>query len=40
VKNAQLDGKQYGVPWYAGVRDTTAPTGSPRPVSPPTTWDG
>ena len=20
VKNAQLDGKQYGIPWYAGVR--------------------
>ncbi|MEV1288873.1 sugar ABC transporter substrate-binding protein [Micromonospora sp. NPDC049679] len=41
VKNAQLDGKQYGVPWYAGVRamyyrtDWFAEAG----VKPPTTWD-
>ena len=41
VKNAQLDGKQYGVPWYAGVRavyyrtDWFAEAG----VKPPTNWD-
>jgi N,N'-diacetylchitobiose transport system substrate-binding protein len=41
VKNAQLDGKQYGVPWYAGVRaiyyrtDWFAEAG----VTPPTNWD-
>ncbi|MFF5178036.1 sugar ABC transporter substrate-binding protein [Micromonospora sp. NPDC000316] len=41
VKNAQLDGKQYGVPWYAGVRaiyyrtDWFAEAG----VQPPKTWD-
>jgi N,N'-diacetylchitobiose transport system substrate-binding protein len=41
VKNAQLDGKQYGVPWYAGVRaiyyrtDWFAEAG----VQPPKSWD-
>ncbi|BCL13384.1 sugar ABC transporter substrate-binding protein [Micromonospora sagamiensis] len=41
VKNAQLNGKQYGLPWYAGVRamyyrtDWFAEAG----VQPPTTWD-
>ncbi|MEE3918155.1 extracellular solute-binding protein [Micromonospora sp. BRA006-A] len=41
VKNAQLDGKQYGVPWYAGVRavyyrtDWFAEAG----VKTPTNWD-
>lgn len=41
VKNAQLDGKQYGVPWYAGVRavfyrtDWFADAG----VQPPKSWD-
>ncbi|SDZ26232.1 carbohydrate ABC transporter substrate-binding protein, CUT1 family [Micromonospora pattaloongensis] len=41
VKNAQLDGAQYGVPWYAGVRamyyrtDWFAEAG----VKPPTSWD-
>ncbi|MDI5940816.1 extracellular solute-binding protein, partial [Micromonospora sp. DH15] len=41
VRNAQLDGKQYGVPWYAGVRalyyrtDWFAEAG----VKPPTNWD-
>jgi N,N'-diacetylchitobiose transport system substrate-binding protein len=41
VENAQLDGKQYGVPWYAGVRaiyyrtDWFAEAG----VQPPKTWD-
>jgi N,N'-diacetylchitobiose transport system substrate-binding protein len=41
LRNAQLDGKQYGVPWYAGVRaiyyrtDWFAEAG----VKPPTTWD-
>ncbi|KXK63509.1 sugar transporter [Micromonospora rosaria] len=41
VRNAQLDGRQYGVPWYAGVRavyyraDWFAEAG----VQPPTTWD-
>ncbi|WP_428964008.1 sugar ABC transporter substrate-binding protein [Micromonospora fluostatini] len=41
VRNAQLDGRQYGVPWYAGVRavyyraDWFAEAG----VRPPTTWD-
>lgn len=41
VRNAQLDGKQYGVPWYAGVRaiyyrtDWFAEAG----VQPPKTWD-
>ncbi|PZG12661.1 sugar transporter [Micromonospora craterilacus] len=41
VRNAQLDGRQYGVPWYAGVRgiyyrtDWFAEAG----VQPPKTWD-
>ncbi|SCL22189.1 sugar ABC transporter substrate-binding protein [Micromonospora inyonensis] len=41
VRNAQLNGKQYGLPWYAGVRamyyrtDWFAEAG----VQPPTTWD-
>ncbi|GAB3813608.1 sugar ABC transporter substrate-binding protein [Micromonospora zhanjiangensis] len=41
LKNAQLDGKQYGVPWYAGVRavyyrtDWFAAAG----VQPPKSWD-
>jgi len=41
VKNAQLDGKQYGIPWYAGVRaifyrtDWFAEAG----VQPPKNWD-
>ncbi|SCL17459.1 N,N'-diacetylchitobiose transport system substrate-binding protein [Micromonospora nigra] len=40
VRNAQLDGRQYGVPWYAGVRamfyraDWFAEAG----VQPPTNW--
>ncbi|BCJ63804.1 sugar ABC transporter substrate-binding protein [Polymorphospora rubra] len=42
VKNAQLEGKQYGVPWYAGVRgiyyrtDWFAEAGI---NTPPTTWE-
>ncbi|MFB9235907.1 sugar ABC transporter substrate-binding protein [Plantactinospora siamensis] len=42
VSNAQLDGKQYGVPWYAGVRgiyyrtDWFAEAGIKQP---PITWD-
>ncbi|MFC7545391.1 sugar ABC transporter substrate-binding protein [Plantactinospora sp. GCM10030261] len=41
LSNAQLDGKQYGVPWYAGVRavyyrtDWFAKAG----LQPPKTWD-
>jgi N,N'-diacetylchitobiose transport system substrate-binding protein len=41
VKNAQLDGKQHGVPWYAGVRamyyrtDWFAEAG----VAPPQNWE-
>ncbi|HEX6967517.1 MAG TPA: sugar ABC transporter substrate-binding protein [Micromonosporaceae bacterium] len=41
LQNAQLDGKQYGIPWYAGVRgvfyrkDWFDAAG----VKPPTSWD-
>ena len=41
VKNAQLDGKQYGVPWYAGVRAIYYRTDwfTEAGVQPPKTWD-
>lgn len=41
VKNAQLDGKQYGVPWYAGVRAIFYRTDwfTEAGVQPPTNWD-
>ncbi|WP_249714363.1 extracellular solute-binding protein [Rhizomonospora bruguierae] len=40
VKNAQLDGKQYGIPWYAGVRAIyyRADWFGELDVKPPTTW--
>ncbi|SNT40509.1 N,N'-diacetylchitobiose transport system substrate-binding protein [Asanoa hainanensis] len=41
VKNAQLDGKQYGIPWYAGVRAIYYRTDwfQAAGVQPPKTWD-
>jgi N,N'-diacetylchitobiose transport system substrate-binding protein len=41
VRNAQLDGKQYGVPWYAGVRAIFYRTDwfTEAGVQPPTSWD-
>ncbi|MEV2238895.1 sugar ABC transporter substrate-binding protein [Micromonospora sp. NPDC049891] len=41
VRNAQLDGRQYGVPWYAGVRGVYYRTDwfAEAGVQPPKTWD-
>jgi N,N'-diacetylchitobiose transport system substrate-binding protein len=41
VKNAQLGGKQYGVPWYAGVRAVfyRADWFSQLGIEVPTSWD-
>ncbi|MEV4757960.1 sugar ABC transporter substrate-binding protein [Micromonospora sp. NPDC049559] len=41
LRNAQLDGKQYGVPWYAGVRAIyyRADWFSELGLQPPKTWD-